>query len=81
MNRAQRRAAGIPSGSIEEQKRVRLAVKGDVVYLEMIGMTSGVTNHAAMSAKMGFALAWAFIKTSYKAWTHYGKWNAIKSMF
>lgn len=80
MNRQQRRAAGI-TGPVEEQKRVRLAVKGDIVVLELVGMTSHVTSHAAMSPKMGLALAWAFVKTSYLAWTHYGKWNAIKSLF
>lgn len=81
MNRQQRRAAGIPTGAMEENKRVRVILKGDVVELMLVGMTSGVTSSAAMSPKMAFSVGWAFIKTSYKAWTHEGKWKAIKSLF
>lgn len=79
MNRQQRRAAGIRE-PIEEQKRVRVASKGDVVLLEIIGMTSKVTTHAACSPRMAFAMSFAFLKAAWAAWTHDGKWNTIKSL-
>ena len=80
MNRQQRRAMGIRE-PVEENKSVRVGSKGDVVYIELVGVTSNVATHAAMSPKMSLAVAFAFVKASYTAWTHFGKWKAIKSLF